>query len=111
MRSDRSSSNVIALASWRSPNPYLFIGMTTLVLFVSIIFTVLAFFYWKLCDNTQEIISDGKALGEGCGQIHEIHLEDMEAKVMVIMVGDEKPTYLGKSVPCAEIALDTVAKV
>lgn len=113
MESNSSSSNVTDSASWRSPDPYLFVGLTTLVLSVSVIFLILAFFYWKLCDDSQDLISDDEASGEGRGQSQEIQLEDTESKVMVIMAGDEKPTYLGKPapapvpVPCADTTLDT----
>ena len=36
---------------------------------------------------------------------------DTENSVVVVMPGHEKPTYLGKPIPCADTNEDTVAAV
>jgi hypothetical protein len=98
MRNDTRSNNVTFSASWKSPVPYLFAGMAGMVFLIAVAFLILVCSYWKLCADSEELTNTA-ASAEGGGENHDIeYIVDTEENVMVIMPGDEKPTFIGKPI-------------
>lgn len=90
---------------WHSPVPYLFGGLAAMLGLIAFALLILACSYWKLsgyldggegsADNNGENRDDvecGKA-GDGLKQP-----QDYEEKILVIMAGDVKPTFLATPV-------------
>lgn len=102
------SSNATISTSSQLPVAYLFVALSTLVLFASVVFLLLLCLYWKLYGQWEDS-SNGPASGEGDEECSEIQFEDMEEKVMVILAGEDKPTCLGNPAPCADTTSNTVA--
>lgn len=110
MRNYTRSNNVSYSESWQSPVPYLFAGLASMVLLMTVAFLVLSCSYWKSCADSEELTIRSASAQAG-EQIQEIqYIVDAEENVMVIMAGDEKPTYLGKPISHAN-AGETVAGV
>ncbi|KAG4167684.1 hypothetical protein ERO13_A13G211500v2 [Gossypium hirsutum] len=80
---------------WHSPVPYLFGGLAAMLGLIAFALLVLACSYWKLLGYNE---NDGEGgterdleAGEGKG---EAGRPAMEPKVLVIMAGEKKPTFL-----------------
>ncbi|KAG4113311.1 hypothetical protein ERO13_D13G215500v2 [Gossypium hirsutum] len=80
---------------WHSPVPYLFGGLAAMLGLIAFALLVLACSYWKLLGYNE---NDGEGgterdleAGEGKG---EAGRPVMEPKVLVIMAGEKKPTFL-----------------
>lgn len=82
---------------WHSPVPYLFGGLALMLLVVAFALTLLACSYWNLSDLLNN--RQNRAAGylerevESTGKSIKIH-QPLDVKVVVIMAGDDKPTYL-----------------
>ncbi|RWR91358.1 protein GLUTAMINE DUMPER 5 [Cinnamomum micranthum f. kanehirae] len=97
------SSNLNATAApitqhsaWHSPVPYLFGGLAAMLGLIAFALLILACSYWKLSGYLENGDSNERDVENG----DEKPVDSMkiptsyEAKVVVIMAGDEKPTYL-----------------
>lgn len=97
------SSNLNATAApitqhsaWHSPVPYLFGGLAAMLGLIAFALLILACSYWKLSgylengDNNERDVENGDEKPVDSMKIPTSY----EAKVVVIMAGDEKPTYL-----------------
>ncbi|GLJ30555.1 hypothetical protein SUGI_0605000 [Cryptomeria japonica] len=90
---NKSSGNTEASANgghseWRWPVPFLFGGFATIVLLIAFAVLVLARSYCKEQQQTQtgpDIIASN--------ELAEISVGDEEQKVVVIMAGNETPTF------------------
>ncbi|KAG9455984.1 hypothetical protein H6P81_000492 [Aristolochia fimbriata] len=81
---------------WHSPVPYLFGGLAAMLGLIAFALLILACSYWKLSgylENGENGESDPESGEEKPGDSLKI-ATNLEAKVVVIMAGDEKPTYL-----------------
>ncbi|GAB4832477.1 hypothetical protein Ancab_006499, partial [Ancistrocladus abbreviatus] len=78
---------------WNSPIPYLFGGLALMVGLIAVALIILACSYKKSS-------SDGDDGNKEPGEMVAVKL-DNEPKVVVIMAGDDNPTYLAKPVPAA----------
>lgn len=111
MRNNSSSNNVVTQSgTWLSPVPYLFAGMIGMAILTAASFLILACSYWKLCADSEELANRTASPPDG-GENHEMQYVDTENSVVVVMPGHEKPTYLGKPIPCADTNAATVAGV
>ncbi|KAJ8500886.1 hypothetical protein OPV22_011438 [Ensete ventricosum] len=78
--------------TWHSPVPYLFGGLAALLGLISLALLILACSYWKLSGYLES--------GEDTGTAVELYVKPVaaptvyEEKVVVIMAGDAKPTFL-----------------
>ncbi|KAK1391586.1 Glutamine dumper 3 [Heracleum sosnowskyi] len=82
---------------WHSPVPYLFGGLAAMLGLIAFALLILACSYWKLSsrlDNGDESPeSDIEAGDIPAGNVKETQVVYVE-KCLVIMAGQEKPTYL-----------------
>ncbi|KAJ1380790.1 protein glutamine dumper 4 [Sesbania bispinosa] len=82
MRPINSSSSDCGVGIWRSPIPYIFGSLALLLVFIFVALLI------PLCSNRK---NDSQSSAED----EEI---DSEPKILVIMAGDDKPTYLAKPI-------------
>ncbi|KAG6410532.1 hypothetical protein SASPL_128593 [Salvia splendens] len=74
--------------SWKSPVPYLFCGLAAMVGLIAFALLVLGCSYWKLNNDVRERRSVVEShAGEKAAVV-------VEEKYLVIMAGEEKPTFL-----------------
>ena len=93
---------------WRSPALYLFVGVAGMLALIGLTSMVLLCFWWKIGGghvdaNDPERVNPGSIEGKEeiiCCEI------DKEEKVLVIMPGDEKPTFLAKELSSASATSD-----
>jgi hypothetical protein len=94
-------------AEWRWPVPLLFGGVTTLMALVALALLILACSYWKTMDSQ----SNGQSLNASAelGVQTEISGEDFEEeKVVVIMAGQQNPTFLARPASGSYLDLEAV---
>ncbi|XVE78626.1 hypothetical protein DITRI_Ditri13aG0161400 [Diplodiscus trichospermus] len=94
MRPASNSTAVITGAGfryWKSPIPYLFGGLAVMLGLIAVALIILTCSYKEPPSN-----SSGEAEEKPSKQVT-MQLE-MEPKIVVIMAGDENPTYLAKPV-------------
>ncbi|GER52074.1 glutamine dumper 3 [Striga asiatica] len=83
---------------WHSPVPYLFGGLAAMLGLIAFALMILACSYWKLSGHFEN--RDERGEGEGDLEAGEKAAApppapaEMEEKFLVIMAGQEKPTYL-----------------
>ncbi|KAJ8630017.1 hypothetical protein MRB53_023340 [Persea americana] len=85
-----STSNAAGFP-WNSPIPYVFGGLALMLILVAFALTVLACSYYKLRSNASH----------GAGEVPPMAnkvIADMEPKIVVVMAGDENPTFLAKPI-------------
>ncbi|GLJ43176.1 hypothetical protein SUGI_0896350 [Cryptomeria japonica] len=89
-----SYHNVTQSNPWQSPVPYLFGGVAAMLALIAVAFLILACSYWN---QTQERNGSDDTKDEK-------EIVQVDDKVMVIMAGEEKPTYIGKPIAaCGEM--------
>ncbi|KAJ4973510.1 hypothetical protein NE237_006684 [Protea cynaroides] len=82
---------------WSSPVPYLFVGIAAMVGLIALSLSILACSHWK------------SSLNSSAGETKEKQSRlaslptDTEPKVVVIMAGEDRPTFLAKPVPPTEV--------
>ena len=81
---------------WNSPVAYVFVGLALMLGLITVALIVLACSYRKSLSNSSRREAE---LDEKPAKQVEIQV-DFEPKVVVIMAGDENPTYLAKPVSC-----------
>ncbi|KAI4316431.1 hypothetical protein L6164_024410 [Bauhinia variegata] len=89
---------------WHSPVPYLFGGLAAMLGLIAFALLILACSYWKLSGSLRNENGD-RDLEGGDGQkdgdsANKESVKVYEEKILVIMAGDVKPTYLATPV-CA----------
>ncbi|XP_027358914.1 protein GLUTAMINE DUMPER 6-like [Abrus precatorius] len=92
MRPINGSSPASEIRTWRSPIPYLFGGLAIMMALISLALVILICFHKK---HASQLTAEGENIK------HAIPLNietDSEPKILVIMAGDDKPTYLGKPI-------------
>ncbi|TKY54617.1 GLUTAMINE DUMPER 3 [Spatholobus suberectus] len=81
---------------WHSPVPYLFGGLAAMLGLIAFALLILACSYWKLSgylEGNGESERDLEA-GEGKTEQDQKPQRSYEEKILVIMAGQEKPTFL-----------------
>ncbi|KAK7347682.1 hypothetical protein VNO80_22220 [Phaseolus coccineus] len=81
---------------WHSPVPYLFGGLAAMLGLIAFALLILACSYWKLSgylEGNGETERDLEA-GEGKTEQDQKPQRQYEEKILVIMAGQEKPTFL-----------------
>lgn len=90
-------SSQIPHSPWHSPVPYLFGGLAAMLGLIAFALLILACSYWKLSgylEGNNESERDLEA-GEGRNeQDHKPHKPPEKEKILVIMAGQDKPTFL-----------------
>ncbi|KAL2482836.1 protein GLUTAMINE DUMPER 5-like [Forsythia ovata] len=88
---------------WHSPVPYLFGGLAAMLGLIAFALLILACSYWKLSgyienrDETERDLEAGEVNGDGDGSADggvKAEPPVLEEKYLVIMAGQEKPTFL-----------------
>ncbi|KAG5018548.1 hypothetical protein AAZX31_06G056600 [Glycine max] len=87
-------------STWHSPVPYLFGGLAAMLGLIAFALLILACSYWKLSgqlQNEENAERDLESVVGGEKQGDSANKESVtvyEEKILVIMAGDEKPTFL-----------------
>ncbi|KAK8513486.1 hypothetical protein V6N13_002223 [Hibiscus sabdariffa] len=84
---------------WHSPVPYLFGGLAAMLGLIAFALLILACSYWRLSgrlDNRGDAEGDVES-GENEGETTK-PVKVYEEKILVIMAGEEKPTFLATPV-------------
>lgn len=107
MRNDTAASAYDgAHLRWRSPALYLFIGVAGMLALIGLASMVLLCFWWKIGAGSVEA-NDPERVSpvatEGKEEITPCDI-DKEEKILVIMPGDEKPTFIAKELSSAPAA-------
>lgn len=101
--------------AWHSPVPYLFGGLAAMLGLIAFALLILACSYWKLSaylessdGDVENRGGDGKPSADPAAKPP----ESFEPRIVVIMAGDEKPTFLAtpissRTAASADRALDT----
>ncbi|CAN8252236.1 unnamed protein product [Cochlearia groenlandica] len=92
---------------WRSPVPYLFGGLATMLALIAFALLLLACSYWSLSRRSND--ADGEKQTES-GEKEAVKV--FEEKILVIMAGQNKPTFLATPVSAKTCvtSLDSVIK-
>ncbi|EMS55521.1 hypothetical protein TRIUR3_12088 [Triticum urartu] len=106
---------VNGIAPWQSPVPYLFGGMAAMLGLIALALLSLACSYWKLSGYLDDD-REGQAVGDADGEKGSVSgtskpALDFLEDVVVIMAGDERPTFVTKPPPsrAAEVEFATAA--
>ncbi|XP_008445290.2 LOW QUALITY PROTEIN: protein GLUTAMINE DUMPER 5-like [Cucumis melo] len=91
---------------WHSPVPYLFGGLAAMLGLIAFALLILACSYWKLSIQTEEREGENGDLesGNNIGEMEEEKIKQQqtkkifEEKILVIMAGDQNPTFLATPV-------------
>lgn len=92
-----STSTISSTHIWSSPIPYLFGGLGLMLLLIAVALVILACSYRKRSSLTQAEAYSGPVKPA-------IQLLDMEPRIVVIMAGDEKPSFIATPVSVAAAA-------
>nr|XP_004501399.1 protein GLUTAMINE DUMPER 5 [Cicer arietinum] len=87
-------------SSWHSPIPYLFGGLAAMLGLIAFALLILACSYWRLSGQLQDEENGNSNMDnqkEGDSTKKE-SLKVYEEKILVIMAGDENPTFLATPV-------------
>lgn len=108
MRNDSAASSSYegTHLRWHSPALYLFVGVAGMLALIGLTSMVLLCFWWKI-GGGQVVANDPERVNPGIIEGKEENLSceiDKEEKVLVIMPGDEKPTFLAKELSSASTA-------
>ncbi|XP_056162637.1 protein GLUTAMINE DUMPER 5-like [Syzygium oleosum] len=82
---------------WHSPVPYLFGGLAAMLGLIGFALLILACSYWRLSGSSSGAQGDEENGGEAKtveGEGYNKAVKVYEEKIVVIMAGDEKPTFL-----------------
>ncbi|XVF81856.1 hypothetical protein PTKIN_Ptkin15bG0189200 [Pterospermum kingtungense] len=77
---------------WNSPIPYLFGGLALMLGLIAMALVILACSFKKTPSNSSDEADQEKPAKQVTMQL------EMEPKIVVIMAGDQNPTYLAKPV-------------
>ncbi|XP_062098804.1 protein GLUTAMINE DUMPER 5-like [Humulus lupulus] len=107
--SPATSTVVNQRSPWHSPVPYLFGGLAAMLGLIAFALLILACSYWRLnseMDDNDGERDDARDLESGSGTEEKDSgkgAKVYEEKFLVIMAGDEKPTFLATPV-CAKVS-------
>ncbi|KAM3214596.1 hypothetical protein ACQJBY_066857 [Aegilops geniculata] len=100
-------------STWQSPVPYLFGGLAAMLGLIALALLILACSYWKLSgylDGDRDSQAAGDADGEkGSASGAARPAMDFLEHVVVIMAGDERPTFLAKPVTSRAAEVEVAA--
>ncbi|XP_027333176.1 protein GLUTAMINE DUMPER 4-like [Abrus precatorius] len=82
---------------WHSPIPYLFGGLATIMGLIAFALLMLACSYWTLTRSLDTNLENNNNK-EGGDHRKKVPIKDYEDKILVIMAGDQKPTFLATPV-------------
>ncbi|KAG6427850.1 hypothetical protein SASPL_112097 [Salvia splendens] len=85
-----SPPSPVPRSPWHSPVPYLFGGLAAMLGLIAFALLILACSYWKLSEDGERDLEAGGG-GDGASRAEP---PVMEEKFLVIMAGQEKPTFL-----------------
>ncbi|GJN03653.1 hypothetical protein PR202_ga21123 [Eleusine coracana subsp. coracana] len=93
-----AAAGSVAHSAWHSPVPYLFGGLAAMLGLIAFALLILACSYWKLSGYLEGGAGrgndDSSAADGGKPAASELPPPIWEEKILVIMAGDVKPTYL-----------------
>jgi hypothetical protein len=93
-----AAAGSVAHSAWHSPVPYLFGGLAAMLGLIAFALLILACSYWKLSGYLEggagRDDEDGSAANGVKPAASELPPPIWEEKILVIMAGDVKPTYL-----------------
>ncbi|GAA0175488.1 hypothetical protein LIER_28653 [Lithospermum erythrorhizon] len=95
-RASSPMGSMVQRSPWHSPVPYLFGGLAAMLGLIAFALVILACSYWKLSgylENSGEGERDLEA-GEAGSDTMKTPPKVFEEKFLVIMAGQEKPTFL-----------------
>lgn len=90
-------------SAWHSPVPYLFGGLAAMLGLIAFALLILACSYWRLStdgthhrdrDDDNDNDDEGRSLEGGYHGFSKTTIKVFEEKMVVIMAGDDKPTFL-----------------
>ncbi|XP_073153599.1 protein GLUTAMINE DUMPER 3 [Henckelia pumila] len=93
MGSIGSPTSPVQRSPWHSPVPYLFGGLAAMLGLIAFALLILACSYWKLSGHLENQ-GDGERDLEADGGEAKVAPPVLEEKYLVIMAGQEKPTFL-----------------
>ena len=96
-----SPSPVTRLQLWKSPMPYLFGGLAIMLILIFMALVILA------CSSRKQA-SGSSGEGEENQAMPMNMVVDTEPKIVVIMAGDDKPSYLVKPVTFSTCSVELV---
>ncbi|XP_047312835.1 protein GLUTAMINE DUMPER 5-like [Impatiens glandulifera] len=85
-------SNAGLINGWKSPTPYLFGGLTLMLLLIAVSLIIL-FWNRRSSRRTQNGADNDDQKSEASPEI--LPAPEMEPRIVVIMPGHDNPTYLG----------------
>ncbi|XP_028807090.1 protein GLUTAMINE DUMPER 5-like [Neltuma alba] len=112
-----SSLSSVQRSPWHSPVPYLFGGLAAMLGLIAFALLILACSYWKLSGFLQSEEGSERDLESGDVQKQSDSANNetvtvFEEKILVIMAGDENPTFLATPVCSKASSLgDGICKV
>ncbi|XP_052199787.1 protein GLUTAMINE DUMPER 3 [Diospyros lotus] len=94
-----TASPPVPRSPWHSPVPYLFGGLAAMLGLIAFALLILACSYWRLSgfldgDSSSSSAERDVELGEAGSDVKPITPPVFEEKILVIMAGQEKPTFL-----------------
>ncbi|XP_073015680.1 protein GLUTAMINE DUMPER 3-like [Primulina eburnea] len=91
-----SPTSPVQRSPWHSPVPYLFGGLAAMLGLIAFALLILACSYWKLSGHLENQGDGDRDLeaGEADGGEAKASSPVIEEKYLVIMAGQEKPTFL-----------------
>jgi len=105
MRSNINSTRSSHLSVGKSPVPYLFGGVGAMLVLIGFAMVILAWSYFKDCTTVNAEDEDSEK-NERTGDMAEVSDEKDEIRVIVIMAGNEKPTFIAKPTSVAAAAVN-----
>ncbi|KAF5748892.1 hypothetical protein HS088_TW04G00853 [Tripterygium wilfordii] len=99
----RPTSSTSTTNIWRSPIPYLFGGLGLMMLLISVALIMLACSLKKISNNSSTV--DDEQLKSASKPVNRVI--DMEPKLVVIMAGDDKPTYIATPITSSSSSSST----
>lgn len=87
-------SSQVPHSPWHSPVPYLFGGLAAMLGLIAFALLILACSYWKLSGYLEGNGESERDLEAGEGRPDQDNQKPYEEKILVIMAGQEKPTFL-----------------
>ncbi|KAF5204650.1 Glutamine dumper, partial [Thalictrum thalictroides] len=95
-----STTNINGTWRWNSPLPYLFGGLAAMLGLISFALLILACTYHKSMDDDDDdnLSSPDDVDEEKPAKLPTLPPAEFEPKIVVIMAGNDQPTYLAKPV-------------
>ncbi|XP_058781053.1 protein GLUTAMINE DUMPER 5-like [Vicia villosa] len=93
-----SSPSISSHSSWHSPIPYLFGGLAAMLGLIAFALLILACSYWRLTGQLQDEENNNRNSEKEGDSLNEKSVKVYEEKFLVIMAGDQNPTFLATPV-------------